>query len=66
MSMTDDIKQQSKPSTAVEQMLGSSTLTVCRRCGSTATYRGSPDKVNAAAKEFYDLHERCYQRSKEK
>lgn len=57
---------QQKPNTVVEQMLGSSTLTVCRRCGSTATYRGSPDKVNAAAKEFYELHERCWKRNETK
>lgn len=47
----------------LEQLFGSSMLTCCQRCGSTATYRGSPDKINAAAKEFYELHERCYQQT---
>lgn len=47
----------------LEQLLASSMLVCCARCGSTATYRGSPEKINAAAKEFYDLHERCYQRT---
>lgn len=48
-----------------EVLLASSMLTACARCGSTATYRGSPEKINAAAKEFYELHERCYQRDRQ-
>lgn len=50
---------------ALEQLLASSMLVCCVRCGSTATYRGSPEKINTAAKEFYDLHERCYQRTRQ-
>lgn len=49
----------------LEQLLASSLMTCCPRCGSTATYRGSPEKINAAAKEFYELHERCYQRGRD-
>lgn len=49
----------------LEQLLASSLLVACARCGSSATYRGSPDKINAAMKEFYELHERCYQRGRE-
>jgi hypothetical protein len=47
-------------------MLGSSTMTACVKCGSTATYRGSPEKVNAAAKEFYEIHQQCWQRPPDK
>jgi hypothetical protein len=39
-------------------------LVACVRCGSSATYRGSPEKINEAAKVFYELHERCWQRHK--
>lgn len=53
----------SEKESALEQLLASSAMAVCNRCGSTATYRGSPEKVNTAMKEFYELHERCYQRT---
>lgn len=47
-----------------ETLLGSSMLVACVRCGSSATYRGSPEKINEAAKVFYEIHERCWQRNK--
>jgi hypothetical protein len=36
----------------LEQLLASM-LVYCARCGASATYRGAPEKINAAAKEFY-------------
>jgi len=38
----------------------SNTLAVCVKCGSTATYRGTPKEVNDAAEQFYKIHERCW------
>lgn len=58
-----DVKEKSDLTSA---MFGSSVLVACVRCCSKATYRGSPEKVNAAAKEFYELHEQCWKRYAEK
>ena len=46
----------------LEQLFKSSTLCACQQCGSTATYYGTPEEINAAAQEFYELHERCWKR----
>lgn len=35
----------------------SSTLCVCGYCGSTATFYGTPEEINSAAREFYQIHE---------
>lgn len=54
---------ETKGNDLLDRLLASSMLVACPKCGSSATYNGSPDKINAAAKEFYELHERCWQRN---
>lgn len=53
-----------KESDLLNKLTASSMLVACARCGSTATYRGSPKEINEAAEKYYELHERCYQRTK--
>lgn len=48
----------------LNDLLASSILVACVKCGSSANYRGSPDKINEAARVFYEIHERCWQRVK--
>lgn len=54
-----------KSDDVLNRLLASSMLVVCPKCGSSATYVGSPKEVNEAAEQFYQLHEGCYRRAKE-